>query len=636
MNFLYPIGFLFALFIPAIILLYILKLRRINTPISSTLLWKQSLEDLRANAPFQRLKNNLLMILQIIAVAILTLAIARPVLELAGLEGQSFIVLIDQSASMSATDVEPNRLDQAKEKAIDLVNDMGMGDQMMVVAFSSNARVLNYFEQDKGSLRQKIHSIEATDNPTSIQDAVSLAVSSSDLHPRTEVLIFSDGGFKIPDDSPLSALNVKYIPIGNSSDNTGIVDVVVREDFGQQSKTQILAGIVNSGDSPKDVFLELYGVQESETVGNTTATTQSSSNDGKELLDAYQFSLESGQRETVIFNDPGSFTSLLELQLDVEDHLAVDNQAWAIVPRNDEIKVLLVTEGNFYLQRALNLDQRVQLFTTTPASYLGPEDHDIVVFDAYSPNVLIDGNYLFIGAVPPLPEWSMGDTIEFPGIVDWNRFHPLTKYLSFENLDINEAANIGVPDWTEVILESSETPLIVSFVQNNTRGIVIGFDVYDSSWPLRVSFPIFFSNMLDWFMKAEQNRMAVNRTGDILSMQPPGVITETYSLVGPDGYYREIQFNENAPQYISDVAKSGIYEFQQGEKTLQQYAFNLISVEESDISPVSSLVFGTRELQGDVEAVSQNQEIWRYLVIAALIVVIMEWFIFTKRAKYSI
>ena len=105
MNFLAPLGFFFALFIPAVIILYLLKLKRIDMPISSTLLWRISLDDLKANTPFQKLKKNLLLFLQLLIIAILTFAVARPVLRLGGLEGQSFIVLLDCSASMSATDV---------------------------------------------------------------------------------------------------------------------------------------------------------------------------------------------------------------------------------------------------------------------------------------------------------------------------------------------------------------------------------------------------------------------------------------------------------------------------------------------------------------------------------------------------
>src|ERR1700760_2854382 len=68
-----------AIAIPSLLLLYFLKLRRREMPISSTLLWKKAIQDLQVNAPFQKLRRNLLLILQMLLLILLLLALARPV-----------------------------------------------------------------------------------------------------------------------------------------------------------------------------------------------------------------------------------------------------------------------------------------------------------------------------------------------------------------------------------------------------------------------------------------------------------------------------------------------------------------------------------------------------------------------------
>src|SRR5215211_6494209 len=101
-----------------IVVMYILKLRRKDVVVSSTFLWRQVIRDVQANAPFQKLRKNLLLLLQLIAVVLLVMAIARPFFRTQGLGGRSVVIVVDTSASMTATDVSPSRLEAAKREAI--------------------------------------------------------------------------------------------------------------------------------------------------------------------------------------------------------------------------------------------------------------------------------------------------------------------------------------------------------------------------------------------------------------------------------------------------------------------------------------------------------------------------------------
>src|SRR5215218_10334278 len=98
-----------------IIALYFLKLRRRPVQVPSTLLWRRSLEDLHVNSLFQRLRRNLLLFLQLLAILLAMVALAGPQVRGTSGPGQRFVLTIDNSASMSATDVAPSRLSQAKE-----------------------------------------------------------------------------------------------------------------------------------------------------------------------------------------------------------------------------------------------------------------------------------------------------------------------------------------------------------------------------------------------------------------------------------------------------------------------------------------------------------------------------------------
>ena len=119
-TFLSPLaaGIAAAVAIPALLVLYFLKLRRREMPIPSTLLWKKAIQDLQVNAPFQRLRRNLLLFLQMALLMLLILALARPVTFFTPGAGKNTVIIIDRSASMNATDVNgKSRLDEAKRRA---------------------------------------------------------------------------------------------------------------------------------------------------------------------------------------------------------------------------------------------------------------------------------------------------------------------------------------------------------------------------------------------------------------------------------------------------------------------------------------------------------------------------------------
>src|SRR4030042_2123615 len=152
MEFLTPLIGLYAaaVAVPLLVLLYFLKLKRREVPVSSTLLWKRAVRDLQVNAPFQKLRRNILLLLQMLMLLAILLAIAGPILSLMTGQGRRFVLLIDRSASMNATDVEPTRLEAAKKQAtifIETLRDRSFfflsdnSDMTMVIAFDNRAKV---------------------------------------------------------------------------------------------------------------------------------------------------------------------------------------------------------------------------------------------------------------------------------------------------------------------------------------------------------------------------------------------------------------------------------------------------------------------------------------------------------------
>src|SRR5687767_6972409 len=130
-----------AVAVPALLVLYFLKLRRREMPIPSTLLWKKAIQDLQVNAPFQRLRRNLLLFLQMALLMLLILALSRPVTFYTQGAGKNTVIIIDRSASMNATDVNKKpRLDEAKRRAKDFVETLRGGEAARGIGIDGRAQ----------------------------------------------------------------------------------------------------------------------------------------------------------------------------------------------------------------------------------------------------------------------------------------------------------------------------------------------------------------------------------------------------------------------------------------------------------------------------------------------------------------
>src|SRR5580692_11030637 len=108
MNFLAPASFLFALTIPVAVVFYLLKRKRVVRLVSSNLLWQKFLAETQASAPFQKLRRNWLLILQIIMLLLAVFALSRPYFATKAPNSDLRVLIIDASASMQATDESPS------------------------------------------------------------------------------------------------------------------------------------------------------------------------------------------------------------------------------------------------------------------------------------------------------------------------------------------------------------------------------------------------------------------------------------------------------------------------------------------------------------------------------------------------
>src|SRR5438034_5663468 len=177
MRFLAPIAFWFAAAIPVVILFYLLKRKRQVRLVSSTLLWKKFLAETQASAPFQRLRKNWLLILQIILLVLAVLALSRPYFATKAKPAQLRVVILDASASMQATDESPSRFEKARAEALKWVDGLANSDQMVVLQAGANTEVKQSATSEKAALRRALQACATSDAPTRLVPALKMAES---------------------------------------------------------------------------------------------------------------------------------------------------------------------------------------------------------------------------------------------------------------------------------------------------------------------------------------------------------------------------------------------------------------------------------------------------------------------------
>lgn len=618
MQFLTPLSFLLAALAVPIILLYMLKLRRKQVQVSSTFLWEQLLREQQANAPWQKLKRNLLLILQLLILAALIFALARPALQIPTVASGSVIVLLDASASMNATDVSPSRFDAAKDSVTTIINGLNPASSLTLILVGETPEILAASESDKALLKAALNKSKVTQGSADWQAAFALAAGAtrSDAVEST-ILIVSDGGLP---ESGLPALpgEVQFLPVGSSSDNVAISALALRP---TESTPQLFAQVTNYSDAAKTVLLSFYFEGELFTARQLTLTAQASES----------ITLDDMENTAGVYK-----AQISNLQSDASlDSLPLDDTAFAVYQSNASRRVLLVSKGNLFLEQALASLPDIQAFRALPATdgsiQISSDPFDLYVFDGILPAQIPTGNLLFIN-VPSNPYFTVTGTMEQINGGEVLE-SPLTRYLDWSNVHILKAQQIETPGWAEPLVEVEGNPLVFAGQTNGQRIASINFDLRESDLPLQIAFPILFSNLTNYLVPPSAFDASQSLApGDSLTIVPPPG-TQQIVIASPSNMGYNLP-NEAGGIKFNQINELGYYavNFISNENTSAEYfAVNLFDKNESDIHPRDSIQIGQTAITHTVSEKIGQHELWPWLAVLALLILMIEWQVYHRK-----
>jgi uncharacterized membrane protein len=609
MNFLSPFALLLATLSVPLLLLYFLKVRRRQMRVSSLLLWEPALRDREASTFFQRLQRDPLLILQILALLALTVALARPAVNVMGQGAKRVAIVMDSSASMKATDVSPSRFVQAQRAALGLLGRLGEGAEVMVIEAGVQPKVLVPFTREHDRVASALRSMQAHDLPNRLSEGLRTARALVGADPRAEIHVFTDGAHPDAIRSQGDDVRVRWTGVGRRSQNVGITSLAVRRNY-----------------------FGAYNSQAFFSVGNFSAERQSFSlrlTLDDEVLTERTLTLDPQVRRAIVVPFSEQRGGVLRLKLDVSDDLDADNVAYAVIPPPRTISVLLVSPGNLFLEKVLQTDPQVKLEVRKPDAYQGGmEGFDVVVVDSVSPQKLGNGRFVLVNTVPSDVPLEVLGRLDSPVVMDWDRTHPIMRQIDFAKVTMEEAMRVRPLAAGKTLVEAVGGPLIYALEERDRKALFFGFDLFRTDFPLRVAFPLMLSKGLRWLHPAglDQASLQLQAGQPILLPVEHGVTTATVRT--PSGRSVRAQVNRGMASF-TETDEVGVYAVVTG-RGETRVAVNLMNADESDLTPQPLPVF-VEGARPESPPVLIQRELWPFFVALALLLFALEGFLYWRR-----
>ncbi len=625
------------------IVAYILKMRRRRHEVPFSKLWQRVLRERESEALWKRLRRLLSLAVQLVFLALLVFAALDPRVGEAESSGRSVVLIIDASASMQARDQgrdAPARIDRAQARAREVLAGLGGASSAMVIRMDGQATALSRFESDVPRLTKLVDEIVASDTPADLPRALQAAADALRGRKDPMIVLVGDGGYPeealgrvtfVPAPGVLSlvdltGIDVRFVPVGEEGRNVGIVAFNVRRYISNKLSYEALVEVESFSTEPETVKLTLTS--------------------GGDALDVKTVRLAPGERQRHIYPDLGggderALRAVLEPLGDDggarPDVFALDDSASALLPERKKQRVLTVTRDNLYLEAALLLDTNIHVDKIRPEEYATElaagrlEGYSVTVLDGFAPESPppTPASIYFRPDPERSPVPARGE-LERPFITEVNPDHPLTRWVTLGDVNIDRSLVLAPAAGDVVIARSVRDPLIVAGRRAGKKVVVFGFGLDATDLTLRVAFPILLVNALDWFAGDDAELITTYRTGRVWSIPvDPDERLREVDVRGPGGRQKAPVARGRARFY---GAQAGIYQIDVPGGEPLALAANLADPVESRIAPRTELKLAGRIIPAPPSFTpSVSRSIWTYLVLGALLLSTVEWLTYNRR-----
>lgn len=584
--------------VPIIIILYLLKPKGLDYLISSNLLWQKLLKNEQSKTFFEKFVHNILMYLQILIVVLLVIALMSPLIRINGHGGGRKVLLLDTSASMQHVDPSgKSRLEEAVQQACDYVKAEENTRFSIVTTDATGTKLLAVDISDADSLIQTMRNLECSDSGgTLVQAQGVLDTLFGDTAENAVGLVVYTDGQGAPGFGDLYGTEQKELHVvGTASGNVANEYTVftARED----GTYDVMVSVANYSDEAVSFDVSLY-------------------DDGKKLIAVKQMRLVPSENTFCLFEAVDWQGQTLEARLDgitfadsAADSLAGDNVSHAVKSRQNQVKGLLIGEGNTFIEKAyLAVTGESIAKSETDIGSENASSYNAVIYDAGKAEALpsenpAKNNRLIFGNAGGTAAETLKNVVLDLADCD------LTSGLSGFTIGVNTAYCFALPEGARSFLEYDGKCVGYYREQDGAKEIVVGFDIRESDFPLKAEFPVFLANAMIYLSDTSWLASGVYYAGEEIVLQPWAELDRT--------------------QFESRPGKAGLYRLE-NEDYQENYVVRFQTATESDGRQAADSVSST----GGMQLQKVKHTVRNLFLLLAIVLLAAEWIIYVRQMRY--
>jgi len=516
--------------------LYFLKVRPRRKPTTAFFLWEKIFQEKRTSSLFQRLRNLWSLLLMLLATAAICFALARP--EWAD-ERQDLLLLIDQSASMGASEGRSTRIELAKKMAADVVEGLNGNQRAAIATVGRKLTFLSHLTENPRELLDAIEQVRLSDEALDGDALRTVGDRTGQWQRDHRVIFISDGSFAgqtLPE-------SIELLTVGTPQDNVGLVAADMAYLPTGENRLAFYYQIASTFRDPQQVDLTVARLNEA---GNEA------------LKKVIPLTIEAGVQTPEVFALDDALPGRWIARLEIKDALASDNMAHLVALRPPPIRVAVDASNPFFLENS------VLAFSRGDKSQgLGSLGHDLLV--------LVDRNQadaadvtLAMGTTPEAaqvillqpdgegPWWSeLGEEVVTgaPRVIAED--HPVLRHLNVASISFVGARQLVPIEGAQILVtDENDLPLIYQATRGERSVVVVNIDPLAADFYLSAWFPVLIHSAATHLVGRELPWAASYRPGEAIPI--PGARATSLSQIQRSDWSPS---NPNSPSLATDTTE---------------------------------------------------------------------------------